>query len=312
MSDLKLIGHRGYGPTHNIDGDDGLTYNTTLPENSLPAFEYVLDSGADGIELDVVLSGDGVPMVIHDQELYLHVEEERTQYTSTVGGPKVSELSADQVKTYNIGGGNSVPTLQEVLELCEEYVDKELIVNMDVKDEACVEPILRAIEQSDRTNNRFVVSSYDWNLLRAFREQSDDVELVPAIKSLLLFGEGNVQMPGHIPLVDYYQDDAREMLQRLYDEIRFSALDCTFPDFKKDLAVWANEMGVGLQISTGNFRIGAKDTDYNALVTLNEVARNSANIPFVLCKVDEPDLVREELNRRISPSYNNDFDIGSP
>ncbi len=39
------------------------------PENTLAAFELALAQGADAIELDVHLSADGVPMVIHDPRL---------------------------------------------------------------------------------------------------------------------------------------------------------------------------------------------------------------------------------------------------
>ena len=39
------------------------------PENTLPSFQLALDAGADGIELDVILSKDKQPIVIHDFEL---------------------------------------------------------------------------------------------------------------------------------------------------------------------------------------------------------------------------------------------------
>ena len=35
-------------------------------ENTMKAFEKAVDQGADGIELDVQLTEDGVPFVIHD------------------------------------------------------------------------------------------------------------------------------------------------------------------------------------------------------------------------------------------------------
>ena len=39
------------------------------PENTLAAFEIGLAVGADGLELDVHLSADGVPVVVHDPTL---------------------------------------------------------------------------------------------------------------------------------------------------------------------------------------------------------------------------------------------------
>ncbi len=55
VSPALVIGHRGAA------GD--------APENTLAAFELALAQGADGIEFDVHLSADGVPVVIHDFRL---------------------------------------------------------------------------------------------------------------------------------------------------------------------------------------------------------------------------------------------------
>lgn len=50
-----IIGHRGA--------------STVAPENTLAAFERALRDGADGIECDVRLASDGVPVIIHDATL---------------------------------------------------------------------------------------------------------------------------------------------------------------------------------------------------------------------------------------------------
>ncbi|MEO7539880.1 MAG: glycerophosphodiester phosphodiesterase family protein [Pyrinomonadaceae bacterium] len=56
MSDTPLIiGHRGA--------------SDTAPENTLAAFRTAMDAGADGVEFDVRLARDGVPVVIHDATL---------------------------------------------------------------------------------------------------------------------------------------------------------------------------------------------------------------------------------------------------
>ena len=39
------------------------------PENTLPAFEAAVRRGADAVELDVRLTADGAPVVIHDETL---------------------------------------------------------------------------------------------------------------------------------------------------------------------------------------------------------------------------------------------------
>lgn len=54
-----LIGHRGCRHCVFSDG-------TLIPENSMAAFAYAADQGANGVELDTRLSADGVPVVMHD------------------------------------------------------------------------------------------------------------------------------------------------------------------------------------------------------------------------------------------------------
>ncbi len=94
-----VIGHRGA--------------SADAPENTIAAFELALDQGADGIELDVHLSADEQPVVIHDFTL------ERT----TDGAGPVSDHRVRELKRLDAGGwhdrrfrGQRVQTLQEVLE----------------------------------------------------------------------------------------------------------------------------------------------------------------------------------------------------
>ena len=90
------------------------------PENTLASFDLALRGGADGIELDVHLSSDGVPVVIHDARL------ERT----TSGGGLVSDLPVAVLRRLDAGSwfnrryparannrfaGLKIPTLAEVL-----------------------------------------------------------------------------------------------------------------------------------------------------------------------------------------------------
>ena len=74
-----IIGHRGA--------------SAHAPENTLAAFRVALDAGADGVEFDVQLSKDGVPVVIHDDTL------ERTGLR--VGS--VSDLTAKKLGKIDVG-----------------------------------------------------------------------------------------------------------------------------------------------------------------------------------------------------------------
>lgn len=72
------------------------------PENTLGAFEAAVVYGCEGIELDVRLSKDGVPMVIHDSSLARLSAGARTA--------PVAELTAEEIQATEIPyAGNLLP-----------------------------------------------------------------------------------------------------------------------------------------------------------------------------------------------------------
>ena len=86
----KIFAHRGA--------------NADAPENTMAAFQLALDLGADGIELDVMLSKDHEIVVIHDDTV------DRT----TNGTGQVSDLTLAELKKLDAGDGEQIPTLEEV------------------------------------------------------------------------------------------------------------------------------------------------------------------------------------------------------
>jgi glycerophosphoryl diester phosphodiesterase len=102
------------------------------PENTLAAFDRGMAAGADGLELDVHLSADGVPVVHHDATL---------DRTTSASGPIAAYTAADLARVdagcrFTDGNGFplrnqgvGVPTLAEVL---RRYPDVPIIVEMKV------------------------------------------------------------------------------------------------------------------------------------------------------------------------------------
>jgi len=97
------------------------------PENTLAAFEMAFEKGADGVEFDVQMSRDGVPVVIHDHDL---------KRTGRQAG-KVADFTAQELGTKDVGSwfntrypqgaeadfsSATVPTLTEVLRIAEKFI----------------------------------------------------------------------------------------------------------------------------------------------------------------------------------------------
>ena len=79
------------------------------PENTLASMRKALALGVDGIEFDIQLSRDGVPVVIHDDTL------ERT----TNGTGAVADFTLAELKQLDAGDGEKIPTLAEIFALCK-------------------------------------------------------------------------------------------------------------------------------------------------------------------------------------------------
>ncbi|MGH9253826.1 MAG: glycerophosphodiester phosphodiesterase [Vicinamibacterales bacterium] len=102
------------------------------PENTLAAFDLGLAAGADGLEMDVHLSADGVPVVHHDAML-----DRTTSASGPIAARTADELSrVDAACRFADGDGFpfrhrgiGVPTLTEVL---QRYPDVRIIVEMKV------------------------------------------------------------------------------------------------------------------------------------------------------------------------------------
>jgi glycerophosphoryl diester phosphodiesterase len=80
-------------------------HSAGVPENSLAAFAAAVDAGL-GIELDVRLSGDGVPVVHHDATLLRSCGVQR----------RLADVSVADLSTLTLlDGGGRIPTLEESL-----------------------------------------------------------------------------------------------------------------------------------------------------------------------------------------------------
>jgi glycerophosphoryl diester phosphodiesterase len=96
------------------------------PENSLPGFELALGMGAEGLELDVHATRDGIVVVHHD--------------ASVAWGRKIADTSFATLRERELAPGVTIPTLAEVcamldgraelfVELKGAYIE-ELVVNV--------------------------------------------------------------------------------------------------------------------------------------------------------------------------------------
>ncbi len=127
------------------------------PENTLASFEKAIALGVDMIELDVWLSSDKIPMVIHDETI------DRT--TSKMG--LVTDYSAKELQALGI------PALIDVFEL----VDNRCEINVEIKTFSATQAVLDLIAKSSFDQSKILISSFDWNALQEVRFHDEDIRI---------------------------------------------------------------------------------------------------------------------------------------
>lgn len=141
-----IIGHRGA--------------SADAPENTLAAFALALEQNADGIEFDVQLSADGVPVVIHDSTV------DRT----TDGEGRVADLSLAELRRLTIPGGHAIPTLDEVFRM----FGRDTLYNVELKGLAVHDGGLAAAVADEidkhQVAERVIISSFSPFFVRAARQ----------------------------------------------------------------------------------------------------------------------------------------------
>lgn len=144
------------------------------PENTLPAFELAAALGCDGVELDVQLSKDGVPVIIHDESI------DRV----SDGQGLVCNYTLHELKQFNFNrnfplyGSVTIPTLEELYNLLK---DTDLTVNVELKNhfifyEGLEEKVL-SLASEYNMQKRIVYSSFNHLSMLRIRQLREDARI---------------------------------------------------------------------------------------------------------------------------------------
>ncbi len=127
------------------------------PENTLEAFELALKLGATGLETDVWVTADGVPVLDHDGVVPRGLRKKR-----------IADLERTALPDH-------IPTLGELL----DAVDPATPVSIDVCDPDAYGPIAEAVRRRDPSRAQDVwICDHDLDRLLSHREQLDGFRLV--------------------------------------------------------------------------------------------------------------------------------------
>lgn len=151
-----------------------------VPENSLPAFAAAADGGY-GVELDVMLSADGIPVILHDPSLHRVAGIDR----------RVGEMTAAELGAVGLEGtDHGVPTLAEAL-----AVLRSVPVMVEVKQSGLRAGALEAATAAilDDHPGPWCVASFNPVALRWFRRHRPQV-----IRAMTATAEAIDGLPGAV------------------------------------------------------------------------------------------------------------------
>lgn len=178
-------------------------YSGKFDENTMIAFRKAIEYKADGIETDVQLSKDGIPVIIHDETLdrttdgHGFVKDytlkelkafrtksvprvqalkgeaiEGLQLIKEIDSPKLGEYTLAEVEYFKNNDGEEIPTLRDLLELFSASDLK--ILNLELKNsifeyDELEEKVINMIDEYN-LRDRVIISTFNHMSLVKIRE----------------------------------------------------------------------------------------------------------------------------------------------
>ncbi len=190
------------------DNNDGVVViahrgaSAYYPENTMAAFRGAVDMNAEMIELDVMMSKDGVPVVFHDAKLNAH----------TNGKGLLSNYTLQELKALSAGSwfgrefaGERIPTLDEAL----AFAAGKIAVNIEIKTEAVTDELKGGVEekalalvQKHGMQEHVLFSSFDYRAVTHLKQ------LNPEIPVAILYERRQAGKKKPSELVQRYHADA--------------------------------------------------------------------------------------------------------
>jgi glycerophosphoryl diester phosphodiesterase len=150
---IKGIAHRGYPAKY--------------PENTLTAFQAAYELDFTHLELDVHLSKDGEPVIMHDYAID----------RMTDGKGFIRDYTTEQLKRFLVKGTESIPTLEEALNLLKGKMN--ILIELKQGGElypGLEEKVLDVVRRTDTLDQSRIISFDHFSLMRV-RELDSDIKL---------------------------------------------------------------------------------------------------------------------------------------
>lgn len=198
---MNLIAHRGW--------------SGIAPENTMAAINKAIENDdIIGIEIDVHLTKDDVPVVMHDEQI------DRT----TNGAGYITDFTLEELRQFDAGSwfsddfiGEKVPTLSEVMDACKGK--KKLFI--ELKQSANHYELLEAkVAQLIREKNMYdkvIIISFDHHSLRKIKNLDNKIQTCAVLYGTLTRLIDELEATGASYVSVHYQYLNSSIIQELLD-----------------------------------------------------------------------------------------------
>jgi glycerophosphoryl diester phosphodiesterase len=162
-----------------------------FPENTIPAFDYAIQTGVDVLEMDMAVTKDGVVVISHDPVLRPPV------CTGAKGSAVIHDLTLAEVRHWDCGAvrnphfptqqtvpGTRIPTLDDVFQLAPRGSFEYNIETKSFPDHPEYTPppaeFARLVLEKIRRHHlekRIILQSFDFRTLVAMRQLAPEIRL---------------------------------------------------------------------------------------------------------------------------------------
>ncbi len=195
-----LIAHRGF--------------SAIAPENTISAFKYAIRSKADMIELDVRLTKDGTPVVIHDAKV------DRT----TNGTGKVKNFYLWLLRDLDAGSwfhpkykGEKIPTLEEVLKFANGKIPINIEIKSSTEKDKLTERVLAVVFENEY-DKKVLISSFDPRILKKIKKLTDELPTAFLYHYPVYFNPAKtLEKLGAIALIHNFKFTTPKLVKKIHD-----------------------------------------------------------------------------------------------
>lgn len=183
---IRLHGHRGA--------------RGVLPENTLIGFRHCFDIGLQVVELDIMVTADGIPMLTHNPRLMAAATRGADGKWLDQDSALVAQMTHDGMQQFDVGGlrdgteyaerypdqaflsGVRIPDLAQLADLISEPAFGDVWLNIEIKSDPArpestpplpdlVGSVLSVIDATG-IGGRVLLQSFDWRVLSEIKRQA--------------------------------------------------------------------------------------------------------------------------------------------